>query len=78
MSDVFDLIFDLFEWVVISLRSIPLSENVSLFDFSFALIIMSISISALVVSAKSSSLGAQSAHYRDKRNAERQQSRKGS
>lgn len=52
MSSIFDLIFDLFGWVVTSLRSIPLTENVSLFDFSFALIIMSITITAVVVTAK--------------------------
>lgn len=71
MSEIFDMIFDLFGWVVESLRSIPLTENVSLFDFSFALIIMSITITAVVVTAKSSSLNSQSAKYREDRKSKK-------
>lgn len=67
MTNIFDMIFYLFEWVVSSLRSIPLSENVSLFDFSFALLIMGITLSAVVITAKSSALGSQSARYREDR-----------
>ncbi|MBQ3524542.1 MAG: hypothetical protein IJA43_08840 [Clostridia bacterium] len=77
MSNIFDLIFSLFEWVISSLRSIPLSDNVSLFDFSFALLIMGITLSAVVITAKSSALNSQSARYRENRQNERKQNKGG-
>ena len=77
MNDIFNMIFDLFAWVVESLRSIPLSDNVSLFDFSFALLIMGITISAVVITAKSSALNSQSARYRENRQNERKQNKGG-
>lgn len=52
MTQVFDLIFNLFDWVVVSLKSIPLTDNVSMFDFSLSLFIMSIVLTAVVVTVK--------------------------
>lgn len=61
MADVFDLIFNMFGQVVKWLDSIPVFDNVTMFDFSIAVLIMSIVIVAFVpvvsVGATSSSLG---------------------
>lgn len=48
MSSVFNLLFDLFESVIGFLKEIPLTQNVSLFDFSIAILIMSIIVVAFV------------------------------
>lgn len=48
MSDVFNLIFNIFGKVISFLKEIPLSDNVSLFDFSVALFVMSVTIVAFV------------------------------
>lgn len=48
MSDVFNLIFNIFGKVISFLKEIPLSDNVSLFDFSIALFIMTVTIVAFV------------------------------
>ncbi len=48
MADVFDLIFSLFSNIVEWLKSVPLSDNVSLFDFSIAITIFTIVIVAFV------------------------------
>lgn len=48
MTSVFNLLFDLFESVIGFMKEIPLTQNVSLFDFSIAILIMSIIIVAFV------------------------------
>ena len=48
MTSVFNLLFDLFESVIGFMKKIPLTQNVSLFDFSIAILIMSIIIVAFV------------------------------
>lgn len=53
MSDVFDLIFSLFENVLTWLDKIPVWDGVSLKDFSFAAFIFGIISSALLMFAKS-------------------------
>ena len=48
MSDVFDLIFNMFGQVVSFMKEIPLSDNVSLYDFSISVFIMTVTIVAFV------------------------------
>lgn len=48
MTSVFNLLFDLFESVIGFMKEIPLTQNVSLFDFSIAILIMSIIVVAFV------------------------------
>jgi|GEM_PF-6292454 len=48
MDSVFDLIFDFFGQVISWLKLIPVWDNVSLYDFSIAILIMSIVIAAFV------------------------------
>lgn len=48
MSSVFDLIFDIFESVVGFLKDIPLTSSISLYDFSLAILILSITAVALI------------------------------
>lgn len=48
MKDVFNLIFSLFGNVVEFLKAIPVADNVSLYDFSLALLILSIVVVAFV------------------------------
>ena len=48
MTSVFNLLFELFESVIGFLKEIPLTQNVSLFDFSLAILIMSIVVVAFV------------------------------
>lgn len=48
MNEVFELIFDMFGNVIGWLKAIPITENVSLFDFSVAILVMSIVIVAFV------------------------------
>lgn len=48
MTFVFNLLFDLFESVIGFMKEIPLTQNVSLFDFSIAILIMSIIVVAFV------------------------------
>ena len=48
MTSVFDLIFDLFQVVIHFLKQIPITQNVSLFDFSVALLIMTLTVVAFV------------------------------
>lgn len=55
MSDVFNLIFNLFGQVISFMRQIPLSNNVSLFDFSIAIFIMTVTIVAFVPLVRSGS-----------------------
>lgn len=48
MSKVFDLIFNIFGSVVGFMQRIPLSDNVSLYDFSVAVLILSFVVVAFV------------------------------
>ena len=48
MTSVFNLLFNLFESVIGFMKEIPLTQNVSLFDFSIAILIMSIIVVAFV------------------------------
>lgn len=48
MADVFDVILYLFEFFIASLKSIPISDNISLFDFSVVILILLIISSAFV------------------------------
>ncbi len=48
MDSVFDLIFNLFNSVIGWLKEIPVSDDLSLFDFSIAILIMSIVAVAFV------------------------------
>lgn len=48
MNEVFDLIFTMFGNVVEWLKQIPISDSVSLFDFSIAILIMTIVVVAFV------------------------------
>ena len=48
MDSVFNVIFRMFSVVIDALKTIPVWNNVSLFDFSIAILIMSIVIVAFV------------------------------
>ena len=48
MTEVFNIIFTLFENVISWLKQIPLTQNVSLFDFSIAILILSIVVVAFI------------------------------
>lgn len=48
MTDVFNIIFDMFGTVIRLLKRIPITQNVSLFDFSIAILILTISALAFV------------------------------
>lgn len=48
MVDVFNIIFQLFNMTITSFKKIPLTENVSLYDFSIAILILSIVVVAFV------------------------------
>ncbi len=48
MDSVFDLIFNMFNSVIGWLKEIPVSNDLSLFDFSIAILIMSITALAFV------------------------------
>ena len=55
MSDVFNLIFNLFGNIVSFLKRIPLSSGVSLYDFSIGIFVMSVTIVAFVPIVRSGS-----------------------
>lgn len=78
MSEVYDLLFDLFDWVVNALRSVPVTDNVSLFDFSFALLIIGIVLTGLVVAVKSASVHSYVSKERSDARAARSSRGKGS
>lgn len=48
MTNVFNIIFDLFGTVIGLLKRIPITQNVSLFDFSIAILILTIASLAFV------------------------------
>lgn len=48
MSQVFEIIFDMFGQVIIWLKMIPVVDGVSLFDFLLAVLILTITIVAFV------------------------------
>ncbi len=48
MTDVFNIIFDMFGSVIGWLKQIPITTNVSLFDFSLAILILTIVAVAFV------------------------------
>lgn len=71
MSDVFDLIFSMFSSFISFMKEIPLSDNVSLFDFSLALFIMTITIVAFVPLVRTGSSNNVNNSIRDRNRAER-------
>lgn len=48
MTEVFNVIFDMFGTVIGLLKQIPITQNVSLFDFSVAILILTIASVAFV------------------------------
>lgn len=48
MTDVFNVIFDIFGTVIDLLKRIPITQNVSLYDFSIAILILTIASVAFV------------------------------
>ncbi len=48
MTDVFNVIFDMFGTVIGLLKQIPITQNVSLYDFSVAILILTIASVAFV------------------------------
>lgn len=48
MTEVFNVIFDMFGNVIGWLKAIPITENVSMFDFSLAILILTIVAVAFV------------------------------
>lgn len=69
MNEIFNLIFSIFGQVIVWLKQIPVWENVSLFDFSVALIILTIVLCAFVpvVAIGGSNWGMQHEIYREPR-----------
>lgn len=56
MSDVYDIFFLLFNTVVSSMKKIPIANGVSVYDFSLALIILSIVAIAIIPVVKIGSM----------------------
>lgn len=56
MSDVYDIFFSLFSTVVSSMKKIPIADGVSMYDFSLALIILSIVALAVIPIVKIGSM----------------------
>lgn len=71
MSGVFDLIFNMFGQVVAFMKEIPLSDNVSLYDFSLAIFIMTITIVAFVPLVRTGSSNNVNNTIRERNRAER-------
>ena len=71
MNSVFDLIFNMFGQVVVFMKRIPLSDNVSLYDFSLALFIMTITIVAFVPLVRTGSSNNVNNTIRERNRAER-------
>lgn len=71
MDSVFDLIFNMFGQVVVFMKEIPLSDNVSLYDFSLALFIMTITIVAFVPLVRTGSSNNVNNTIRERNRAER-------
>lgn len=57
MTDVFNIIFDMFGNVIGWLKQIPITQNVSLFDFSIAILILTITATAFVSVVRVGSTG---------------------
>lgn len=71
MNGVFDLVFSMLGSVISFMKEIPLSDNVSLYDFSLALFIMTITIVAFVPLVRTGSSNNINNTIREKNRAER-------
>lgn len=56
MSDVYEIFFSLFNTVVSSMKKIPIADGVSMYDFSLALIILSVVALAVIPIVKIGSM----------------------